>query len=571
MFSLGIRYLNGWAMAASDGAKKEVAEWPPHPGRIFMALAAAWFETGQDEQEGEALRWLESLSVPPQIAASSAEYRKSVISYVPINDARLAVKRKIDELKDKANAKLVKLKEAGLYLLPEYRLRQPRSFPVVIPHDPVVHIIWPDHLPEQHRQALIRLSRKVTSVGHSASLVQMWLEDQPPKPNWISVDGITGAKMRIACEGRLKYLENRYNRNNVVRYCDLIDFKTNMQKQEKALIAERNIKSVGIDSAEKKKVQSFYKEKIAAIDTELIRVDNELEAFGGKKPKSLRPDDPCVWQGYRKAYKETANPELPYNIFDSNLIILKLTGKRLGLHSTLKLTQALRGTLLKDRVKPIPEWLCGHTENGVASPLPHIAMLPMPFVGADHADGRLLGVAFALPRNIDMKEAAQFLEPWLRNSDNWQPRKIKLFDGQWLECSAELDTRESPPWNMQSDTWTNKSKQWASVTPVVFDRHFDGPDKWEKTAECVKDGCERIGLPRPADVLLHPVSMFQGVPRSNEFPWITRKKDGGGMHHAHAIIVFDEEIRGPVVIGAGRFRGYGLCRPMPWQGGKDNV
>jgi len=50
MFGFGIRYLMGWAMAAADGAKKERAEWPPHPDRIFMALAAAWFETGQDVQ-----------------------------------------------------------------------------------------------------------------------------------------------------------------------------------------------------------------------------------------------------------------------------------------------------------------------------------------------------------------------------------------------------------------------------------------------------------------------------------------------------------------------------------------
>ena len=55
MFGLAIRYLNGWSMAAADGAKKERPEWPPHPDRVFMALAAAWFETGQDEEEGLSL------------------------------------------------------------------------------------------------------------------------------------------------------------------------------------------------------------------------------------------------------------------------------------------------------------------------------------------------------------------------------------------------------------------------------------------------------------------------------------------------------------------------------------
>ena len=157
------------------------------------------------------------------------------------------------------------------------------------------------------------------------------------------------------------------------------------------------------------------------------------------------------------------------------------------------------------------------------------------------------------------------LTSWLWD-EHGEARKIRLFDGQWLECEAVLETRESPPVNLRSETWTGSSRRWATVTPLVLDRHFDGKDKWERAAESVKDGCVRIGLPRPAEVLLHPVSMFEGVPRSNEFPWIARKKDGGRMHHVHAVIIFDEIVLGPVIVGAGRFRGYGFCRPMK-QGG----
>ena len=92
MFGLGIRYLMGWAMAAADGAKKERAEWPPHPDRIFMALAAAWFETGQDVQEGNALHWLEELA-PPGICASDRNVRTIATSFVPVNDTSVAGKK----------------------------------------------------------------------------------------------------------------------------------------------------------------------------------------------------------------------------------------------------------------------------------------------------------------------------------------------------------------------------------------------------------------------------------------------------------------------------------------------
>ena len=33
------------------------------------------------------------------------------------------------------------------------------------------------------------------------------------------------------------------------------------------------------------------------------------------------------------------------------------------------------------------------------------------------------------------------------------------------------------------------SRVWASVTPVVLNRHFDGDDRWEQSAESVKNMC----------------------------------------------------------------------------------
>lgn len=577
MFSIGIRYLNGWAMAAADGARKEQAEWPPHPDRAFMALVAAWFETGQCDAEGEALRWLESLPSPPDIAASAAETRRAasaaetrrvVTSYVPVNDTTLAGEKKINELRDKADVKLGELKEAGLEILAEFRSRQGRSFPVAIPHDPVVHLIWRDDLPDCHREALISLCCKVTSVGHSASLVQMWVEDSPPEPMWVPVQGPAKLRMRVAGAGRLAYLEARCNRDAVVRYRDLIGRREELKEQGKKLETARKQAVKHLKGAGKTSAEAPYKEGISVLDAELQDIATQLSAFNGREPMSFRPD-PGRWQGYDAPCQE---PEAATrgSVFDPRLIVLKLSGKRLSLPATLKLTEALRGALLKACPQPIPEWVSGHAADGTRSDKPHIALLPLPFVGAEHADGRLMGVALALPRDLDPAEAVRVLEPWLRREEDWLPRTIKLFDGQWLECAAELDASESPPWNLRPETLTASARCWASVTPVVIDRHFDGADKWEKAAESVKDACVRVGLPRPNEVLLHPVSMFEGVPRSNEFPWMTRKKDGGRMHHAHAVIIFGEEVQGPVLVGAGRFRGYGLCRPLP-QGGNGNA
>lgn len=61
--TIGWEYLTGRCVA-TDPANRQRVEWPPHPGRVFLALAATWFETGEDPAQGEALRWLETLSDP---------------------------------------------------------------------------------------------------------------------------------------------------------------------------------------------------------------------------------------------------------------------------------------------------------------------------------------------------------------------------------------------------------------------------------------------------------------------------------------------------------------------------
>lgn len=528
MFALGIRYLMGWAMAASDGAKKERTEWPPHPDRIFMALSAAWFETGQSEDEGEALRWLEQQQ-PPGIYASEKNDRLTVTSFVPVNDTSIAGTNTVNSVCNNPASSFSKYKETGLSMLPEYRSRQPRAFPVAVPHDPTIHLVWQEDLPTMHHEPLAALCRKVTSVGHSASLVQIWLNKTPPAPNLVPQNGVARCRLRVFSQGRLRYLEERFNHNAVIEFLKLDEkIKSSKGKDKKILQARQ---------------QSM---------------------FPDGRPVSLRPE-PGRWQGYDHP-KPVDMADKPHSsLFDPHLVILTLTGKQLSLPATLKVTETLRGALFAACPDPLPEWLTGHTPDGTPSKKPHISFVPLPFTGSHHADGRLMGIALVLPKELDVDEVDRLLSPWLWDEFG-EPRKIRLFDGQWLECSAVLETRETPPHNLCTQTWVEASRQWATVTPVVLDRHFDGADKWERAAESVKDGCERIGLPRPATVLLHPVSMLEGVPRSNEFPWITRKKDGGRMHHTHAMILFNKAVQGPIIVGAGRFRGYGFCRPLR-QGG----
>lgn len=538
MFGIGIRYLNGWAMAAADGANKMRAEWPPHPDRVFMALAAAWFETGQEQAEGEALRWLESLENLPGIAAPEAETREIVTCYVPVNDSELAGETKCQKTLRKAAPSVKELKETGLAVAVEFRPRQERSFPVAIPHGiqfeeiPCVYLVWPNVVPEQYRDPLAAVCRKVISVGHPASLVQMWLADSPPIPTLVAQNGITRHRLRVFRPGKLDYLADKCGRNKHIAFVDNL----------------------------------WAKEQNSSKPQEISKLQRERKNYLYGIVESLRPDQ-TEWVGYDTPVREPV-AKAAGSIFDPRLLVFVLSGKKVPLTATLRLTEALRGTLIAGTPQPVPEWLSGHAPDGSCSKKPHIAFLPLPFIGREHADGHLMGMGIALPRDLEPIEAGRVLEPWLRDAHG-VPKSHILFNGKWFECQIRLKSHETPAVSLCSEIWTRRAATWGSVTPVVLDRHFDGKDKWERAVESVKDACVRIGLPRPSKVLLHPVSIFEGVPRSNEFPRLIRKKDGGRMHHTHAVVIFNEEIEGPVIIGAGRFRGYGVCRPLSQEGGNN--
>jgi CRISPR-associated protein Csb2 len=525
-FGLGIRYLNGWAMAAADGAKKEIAEWPPHPDRVFMALAAAWFETGQNSSEGEALRWLEHLPAPA-IKASDARRRmgsnsnRPPTSYVPVNDT--ARSRRLPE-----SFELSKLREAGLALLPEHRARQERRFPLAVPHDDCAYLVWEGVDARAYRNALAGLASKVTHIGHPASFTQVWFEDDPPLPSLMVVEGVAQHRLRIFGPGRLADLETSANYAAVIAYTELMSRMASAKGKAKS-----------------------------ALQAELT------ERFGDQVPESRRPE-PSLWAGYAPP-TAAADNKVSHSIFDPNLVVLALTGRRVGLSATLRLMEALRGAIQKFCPDPIPEWVCGHAPDRSPSKEPHLALAPLSFVGAEHADGRILGAALVLPRSVEAKEVTRCLEPLAREDANGQPRMIKLYEGQWLECGASLERREPPPWNLTAEAWTQAANVWASVTPVALDRHFDGRDKWERAAESIKGACERVVHQRPREVLLHPVSLVEGVPHAREFPDLKRKSDGGRIHHTHAALLFDEPVSGPILIGAGRYKGYGFFRPLQKQ------
>ncbi len=512
MLTLGIRYLTG-CVVASNVADRRHVEWPPHPGRIFMALVAAHFQTSKDVQERAALEWLESLAAP-QVYASRHIERPCVTHYVPVNDQAGPSKAPIQSA-------------TGLT-----RARQPRTFARAWLEDDTAYLVWPDARPETHFLALEKLCTKVTRIGHSASLVQMWgLQTLPDKPvNWVP-NNIHGTKsLRVTSSGLLDYLERQFNEGEINEF-----------------FALEAVASDDSDRSSQKAAKIAIKER-----------------FQNRIPVRLRPELSLA-QGYA-LHKNEAEPVAFGTIFDPRLLVFALRRedspyRHLDLAATLQLTGRFRQALLQQLGVNIPEVLSGHHGLGRSTD-PHVAFFPLPFVGHEYAHGGILGVSIAVPRNLQHADRQRLLHALAAI----RKEGLKLGAlGKWRLETPEIGASAT----LYDRIWTASPAgacQWATVTPYVYDRHAKAKDKTgyqRELSEAIRESWQRVSQDPnvSVEVVITPISAHIGSPSSHQFPRLTRK-DGSECRHTHAILIFDRPVIGPVLIGAGRFRGYGLCRPL---------
>ena len=516
MLTLGIRYLQGVAVG-SHGEYGRV-EWPPHPARVFMAMVAAYYQTGADAKERAALLRLEELPEPPEIYAPDAEPGGVVTQFVPVND--------------KAGPSKVLM-----HSLPVTRDRQPRTFARASLAADTVVLHWPNAEPTPEvREALATLCRKVTRVGHSTSLVQMWLADAVPAGlhRWI-VDEKRGTHLlRVPKPGTLEELDRSFNGEAVNRYMSLL---------------------LAVENATTKKAATAAKKGIAV-------------AFPAGEPLQQRPHI-STYASYSKADEIFETPESAGSVFSPHLAVFTLDRengpyRELDLGCAPALIDRWREAIASHANDLKPEaqsLLTGHLPGGAPLQKAHVAFLPLGFVGHPHADGRMPGVALALPNEMPTDVRVDVL----RVAGAVCKEGLKL--GRLGAWKLVPSTMSRPFETLQPATWTahpDGATHWSTVTPPAYDHHPKSKAKAEylaEVAEMIRAGCERIGLPRPREVVVTPVSAHFGAPPAHAFPRLQRK-DGSERRHVHAILLFDAPVRGPLIIGAGRYRGYGLCRPM---------
>ncbi|MBB4286133.1 type I-G CRISPR-associated protein Csb2 [Roseospira goensis] len=393
----------------------------------------------------------------------------------------------------------------ALTVLPTRRRRQDRRFPASVPDSPVVRFVWATEPETAVLAALDGLARATSSLGHSASLVRCRAlqADEP--------DGPVRRPRRTVYPGRLAELEHRHR------------------------VGDRPAPGVAVPP-------------IPAID-------------GATAPASVFGPDWIVF-----GHAGEPRPD--------------------AVAGAIACKALLRTVLAGYGERPVPAWVSGHAPDGAPLSTPHLAAVPLLDAGGRWSQGRLMGLALVPPRDVtqavarardpaahtvaradvDLMEQETGLLHALREvRDRDQDGfglVLRLPGGlEWRLARDPAETRRS----LRPETYAGPATTWGTVTPIALDRH---PKKDGDVADIIGDACARIGLPRPAAVAPAKHAALQGAPSARASghapPWTGwRRPDSVATRRlTHAVLRFPEPVAGPVILGAGRFVGLGLCRPL---------
>jgi CRISPR-associated protein Csb2 len=223
-------------------------------------------------------------------------------------------------------------------------------------------------------------------------------------------------------------------------------------------------------------------------------------------------------------------------------------GPRLGLEASVPLMRKLRAALLSIFQTPQPEVLSGHTDDAEKALGPHLALHPLAHIDHRYADGSLKGFMALLPRDASDEVRVRLKRAFAALA------ALKL--GAYGELVLALVEPDESLVSLALGRYVKAADQWVTVTPIALGRH---PKKRQPLEAVIAHDVQTAGLPPLQSVELSEVSFLPGAPHARAFHRDGLKQlDGRILRHAR--LRFAEPVRGPVVIGAGRFIGLGLCR-----------
>lgn len=549
-FGIEVNFLTGRFVATCHNDRRQ-PEWPPHPARLFSALVAAWADADEPEpSERAALEWLES-QPSPGISASEAVPRRVVSHFVPVNDATV-VSRSWYERRAESVSGLVIGFEAELAASGGEVTKKAAQI--------------------ERRLARERdVETQIATAGKTnpASAVAM-LPDQRGKQGRF-FPSVTPDDARVI------FLWDEPAPDEVAKALDRLLRRVTRLGHPSSLVSCRLVAdAAGVDfdvGESGARIRSVRRGQLAELERRFAR-------HGGNAPRSLPYTD--VWK--RPVAKEAQRPEegCKPNTAGEWIVFEFSPGSRsFPATRTVELATAMRAAVFHHAKDPIPEELSGHLVDGRPTAAPHTGFLPLPLVGFEHADGRLLGIAVSVPDAVgdDARRALY------RAIGNWEA-SVRKAERHALNLTLDSQgairlTRQLGPATLVSlrpSAWNRASPRWVSATPVALPRHPGRLGRgteaarakaWASAEASLALACNHVGLPEPVSVEVSLSPFLTGSRPAHRFPAFVQNGPAGQSVRrqlVHASVTFEYPVAGPLMLGAGRFLGLGLMRPAPMTG-----
>jgi CRISPR-associated protein Csb2 len=193
-----------------------------------------------------------------------------------------------------------------------------------------------------------------------------------------------------------------------------------------------------------------------------------------------------------------------------------------------------------------PAVLHGHGFSGTGYELARY--LALPDVGFQRSRGRIHGLALWLPPGSD---------PAVRRMARDAAFSVRRLRGLGVDVAVVPRDDEERPVAADPDRWLRASRRWATAVPAVHER------RGRLDLAEVARWCEHAGLPAPVAFRSARTPLVTGA--IDLAPVEVNRPGRPALPYSHVELRFEQPIPGPVVIGSGRQRGFGLCVPLDGQ------